>query len=463
MKADYQLLVIGAGPAGMAAAQAAARHGVEVALLDEQSQPGGQIYRNVDSGPLAEVSMLGKDYVFGKPLVQAFRHAGLDYHAGASVWYLDKDRRLGVLKQGRNHRLSAAQIVIASGAQERPMPFPGWQLPGVMTAGAGQVLLKSAALVPDDGVVLAGSGPLMLLIAWQYLQAGVRIRALLDTTPRGRLFAALRHLPKALAASDYLFKGLCLMASIRHARIACYKAVDDLRADGDERLQSVSFSAGGKRHRIETGLLLLHQGVIPNLHITQVADCAIEWNPAQLCWQPVTDGWGETSQSGIFVAGDGAGIVGARAAGLNGQLAGLQVAHRLGLLDTAERDRLAKPIRNAADRHLAIRPFLDAGYRVADAFLAPADETVVCRCEEIEARDIRAMVKLGCIGPNQAKAFSRCGMGPCQGRFCADTVEQIFAHERAVAVGDIGRFNARPPLKPITLGQLAETPELVEE
>lgn len=463
MKTDYQLLVIGAGPAGMAAAQAAAGHGVEVALLDEQSQPGGQIYRNVDSGPLAEVSMLGKDYVFGKPLVQAFRHARLDYHAGASVWYLDKDRRLGVLKQGLNHRLNAAQIIIAGGAQERPMPFPGWQLPGVMTAGAGQVLLKSAALVPEDGVVLAGSGPLMLLIAWQYLQAGVRIRALLDTTPRGRLFKALRYLPRALAASDYLFKGLRLMTSIRHAGIDCFKAVEELHADGDERLQSVSFSAGGKRHRIETGLLLLHQGVIPNLHITQAAGCAIEWNPAQLCWQPLSDDWGETSQPGIFVAGDGAGIVGARAAGLNGQLAGLQVAHRLGLLDTAQRDRLAKPLRNAADRHLAIRPFLDSVYRVADAFLAPADDTLVCRCEEIEAGDIRAMVKLGCVGPNQAKAFSRCGMGPCQGRFCAGTVEQIFAHERAVTVADIGHFNARPPLKPITLGQLAETPDLVED
>jgi len=257
--------------------------------------------------------------------------------------------------------------------------------------------------------------------------------------------------------------GVRLMASIRHARLACYKAVSELRAAGGERLQSISFTAGGKRHEIEAGLLLLHQGVIPNLNIDQAAACAIDWNEAQLCWQPQTDGWGESSQPGIFVAGDGAGIVGARAASLNGQLAGLQVAHRLGLLDTVARDRLAKPLRNAADRHFAIRPFLDAAYRVADAFLAPADDTVVCRCEEIEARDIRAMVKLGCTGPNQAKVFSRCGMGPCQGRFCAGTVEQIFARERGLAVGDIGRFNARPPFTSITLGQLAETRELEEE
>lgn len=130
MKADYPLLVIGAGPAGMAAAQTAAEYGVEVAVIDQQAQPGGQIYRNVDSSLLNDPSILGKDYTFGKPLVQAFRRAGLDYHAATSVWYLDKNRRLGILKQGENYQLSARKIVIATGAQERPMPVPGWQLPG---------------------------------------------------------------------------------------------------------------------------------------------------------------------------------------------------------------------------------------------------------------------------------------------------------------------------------------------
>lgn len=463
MKAAYPLLVIGAGPAGMAAAQTAAKYGVEVAVIDQQAQPGGQIYRNVDSSLLNDPSMLGKDYTFGKPLVQAFRRAGLDYHAATSVWYLDKNRRLGILKQGENYQLSARKIVIANGAQERPMPLPGWQLPGVMTAGAGQILLKSAALVPRDDVVLAGNGPLMLLVAWQYLQAGVRIGALLDTTPRGALFKALRHLPKALGASDYLWRGLRLMASIRHAGVPTYKAVSDLRAIGDGCLQAVSFSAAGKSQRIETELLLLHQGIVPALHITQAAGCDLCWNEAQQCWRPAIDAWGESSRAGIFVAGDGAGIVGARAASLDGQLAGLQVAHQLGRITAVERDRLAQPIRKAADRHRSIRPFLDACYPVADALLAPPDDTLLCRCEEIDAADVRAVVRLGCVGPNQAKAFLRCGMGPCQGRFCGSTVEQIFAHERGISVSDVGRFSVRPPLQPITLGQLAGIQDLKED
>jgi NADPH-dependent 2,4-dienoyl-CoA reductase/sulfur reductase-like enzyme len=455
IKSSYQLVVIGAGPAGMAAAQAALRHGVEVALFDEQSNPGGQIYRNVDSSPLADVSLLGNDYAFGKSQVLAFRHSRLDYFAGASVWYLDKSGSLGIIYQGRHHVVNAAKIIIACGAQERPMPFPGWHKPGVMTAGAGQILLKSSALAPQQAPVLVGSGPLLLLLAWQYLRAGVGVQAIVDTTVKANRWSALRHLPRALAASDYLFKGLQLVMAIKRARVPWYKQATDLRAEGSERVEALKFHSRGIAHRLDTRLVMLHQGVIPALHIAEAAGCEIRWNEAQQSWQPRLDNWGESSQPGIFIAGDGGGIGGARAAALSGRLAGLQAAHRLGLIEQVPRDRLARADFNARQRHLAIRPFLDAFYRVGMSALIPTDETLVCRCEEVTAAEIRALVALGCSGPNQAKAFVRCGMGPCQGRFCGSTVENIFAEQRAVSVGSIGRFSARPPLKPVTLGQLA--------
>jgi NADPH-dependent 2,4-dienoyl-CoA reductase/sulfur reductase-like enzyme len=439
----------------MAAAQAALRHGVEVALFDEQSNPGGQIYRNVDSSLLAEVALLGHDYTFGQQQVSAFRHSGLDYFAGASVWYLDKSGSLGILYQGRHHVVNAEQIIIASGAQERPIPFPGWHKPGVMTAGAGQILLKSAALVPQKAPVLVGSGPLLLLLAWQYLRAGVGIQAIVDTTPKANRWRALRHLPRALAASDILFKGLQLVMAIKRARVPWYRQATDLRAEGGDRVERLKFNSKGTAQQLDTSLVMLHQGVIPALHMAEAAGCETQWNEAQQCWQPRLDNWGESSQSGIFIAGDGAAIGGARTATLSGRLAGLQVAYHLGLIEQAQRDRLARSDFNARQRHLAIRPFLDAFYRVGTSSLAPVDETLVCRCEEVTAVEIRALVAMGCSGPNQAKAFVRCGMGPCQGRFCASTVENIFAEQRAVSVGDIGRFSTRPPLKPVTLGQLA--------
>lgn len=456
MKSNCDLLVIGAGPAGMAAAQSAAAHGVDVILVDDQAAPGGQVYRNVDADSRPSAAILGQDYDFGRPLVRAFRHAPLDYRAGAAVWYLDSGSRVGILQHGKPHVVEAQYIVVASGAQERPLPIPNWQLPGVMTAGAGQILLKSASLVPADGVVLAGSGPLLLLLAWQYLQAGVRIRALLDTTPTANRWPALARAPRALSAADYLYKGLRLVSAIRRARIPWWRDLRDLAVEGSERIEAVAFNRDGRRERIETDLLLLHQGVIPGLHLSQAAGCELTWNDTQQCLQPRVDRWGQSSRENCFIVGDAARIIGARAAALDGRLAGLQVAFLLDRLQRTERERLARPLQRARARHLAIRPFLDAWYRLPPEALVPSGDTLVCRCEEVSAAEIERVIELGCSGPNQAKAFTRCGMGPCQGRMCAPTVAQMFARQRGRAGGGNAVFRARPPLQPVTLGQLAQ-------
>ncbi len=459
MKDRYELLIIGAGPSGMAAASTAARCGVDVTLLDEQASPGGQIYRKIDGTDRHEAGYLGKEYWRGRTLVDGFKQSGTTYINNASVWYLDKQREVGVLIEGINHSIHPQRIILATGAQERPMPIPGWQLPGVMSAGAGQILLKSAATVPQDGVVLAGSGPLLLLLAWQYLKAGVKIGALLDTTPSANFSKALHLLPRALFAADYLFKGVQLIAAIKRAGVPTYKNVADLRAEGDATIESVSFRIAGKQsqavQKIETQTLLLHQGIIPSLRLPIAAGCAVEWSSQQQCWQVCVDDWGQSSIDGIMLGGDGARIIGARAAELQGILTGLQAAHALGKLSTEQRDLEARPIHRSLRRHLSIRPFLDKLYAPEQSFLLPSDDTQVCRCEEVTAGQIRQVARLGCTGPNQTKAFTRCGMGPCQGSQCGSTVAALIADEHKMAMEDVGFYRARPPIKPITLGQLA--------
>ena len=452
----YALIVIGAGPAGMAAAQCAANLGINVALLDEQAQPGGQFYRNVDRSPLPDPELLGPDYCYGRKMITALHDDQIDYFAQAAVWDIGEQLEINVLIDGSNYCISADHIVIATGAQERPMPIPGWQLPGVMTAGAAQILMKSAAMIPDNDVILAGSGPLLLLLASQYLRIGVKIKALLDTTPGGNMARAMRYLPQALRASSYLFKGLGLMSQIKQARIPVYKKVTDLSAQGDEVLQTVQFLSRGQNHELSTSTLLLHIGVIPQIHLTHSLDCATHWDETQVCWKPGIDRWGKSSVSGVSIAGDGAAIVGARAAELQGRLVGLQAASSLGAIELKKRDRLARPLRKSLGYHLAIRPFLDTLYRPAQAFLTPGDETMVCRCEEVSAGEIRALARMGCQGPNQAKAFSRCGMGPCQGRQCGATVSALIAEFRKIDIAQVGYYRVRSPVKPVTLGQIAK-------
>ncbi|HEV3426063.1 MAG TPA: FAD-dependent oxidoreductase [Paraburkholderia sp.] len=453
--------VIGAGPAGLAAATQAARAGLSVVLLDEQEAVGGQIYRAIERSDAPRREILGPDYAAGAALAAAFAGSGARYVPNASVWQVTRERSVHYLKDGKVGSFEAKRVVLATGALERPFPIPGWTLPGVLTAGAAQILLKSAGEVPTEAPLLVGCGPLLYLLGWQYVRAGVPIRALVDTTRHEDRWRAKRHLLSALRAWPYLRKGLQLIRTLREAGVPIYEAADDLRVegaigeDGSERAQALHFSVRGLPQRIEAGVILLHQGVVPNTQFTWSLRASHRWDDAQLCFAPQTDQWGELDVSGIFVAGDGGGIGGAQAAEAQGEVSALAIAAQLGAIDHLTRDRSAAlPLRRLADAR-RIRPFLDSLYRPRDENRVPQDEVLVCRCEEVTAGEVRRIVALGCEGPNQAKSFGRCGMGPCQGRLCGLTVTEVIAAARKVPPETVGYYRIRPPIKPLTLGELA--------
>lgn len=455
----YDLAIIGAGPAGMAAAATAAQQGLDVVILDEQPAPGGQIYRSVSQPSLLHAQVLGPDYEHGRTLVTALQTSAVDYRPGATVWAVDQDLTLSVSCQGHSSRIRTRRLLLATGAQERPVPFPGWTLPGVMTCGAAQILLKSSALVPAQPLVLAGSGPLLLLIAAQLQRAGVAIAAVLDTTPAENYASALKHLPGAFRNLPLLGKGLGLVLELRRSGVRRFGAVRQLRAIAgkDGRLEAVQFRSGGQLKELSCATLLVHQGVVPNVQLTRALGLAHDWDELQQCWRPVTDPWGESERTGVFVAGDSAGIAGTLAAEAAGTLVALQIAWQTGRLSGRQRDELGRAACRELARQRSIRPFLDALYRPAREFLVPPDETIVCRCEEVTAGTLRRMVADGCRGPNQTKAFCRAGMGPCQGRMCGLTVSQLIADSRGVPVSEVGYYQVRMPVKPVTLGELADS------
>lgn len=456
MKSHYQLLIIGAGPAGLAAAVTATAQGISCALLDEQSAPGGQIYRSIEAVPEQRGKALGAEYLHGKTLASAFRECDVAYFPDTKVWSLNREHEVGILHQGESKIISADQILLASGAMERPVPFPGWTLPGVMQAGAGQVLFKTSGVVPSDGVVLAGSGPLLLLLAWQYMQVGVNVKAMLDVTPLSNPLRALPKLPRALLAHHYLTKGLVYQRDLKRAGVPTKIGVSQLRAQGAGDLQSVHYRHLGREHTIETRLLMTHFGVIPHIWLTQAAGCKHRWDSSQQCWRPQHDEWGNTSVEGILVAGDGAGINGARSAEYAGRLAALQALFVLGALSQAERDRQSVKERKKMQKERHIRPFLEAYFAIPQEMLATKGvDTIVCRCEEITAGEIRKAVENAHGDSNQVKYLSRCGMGPCQGRQCANAVAHIVADAGGQAISDSSQFRGRPPVTPLTLEQLA--------
>ncbi len=438
----------------MSAAVAAADGGLRVLLLDEQPQPGGQIYRNVGAG-CAAPKWLGKDYAAGSQLVDALARSGVTVQSGAAVWRVDGGPRVVWSQNGLSRVTTAPYVLLASGAQERPVPFPGWTLPGVMTAGAAQILMKTAGMLPKDAV-LAGSGPLLYLVAAQMIDAGCPPKALVETQTHGMLLRALPHLPKALFSPDMLMKGLGLIGKIRAAGVPRYKGASGFAATGDgSGMVNFSFRCKGKLQNLKCTLLLTHQGVTPSTHMSRAAGIKHEWNAAQHAFQPICDIWGATDRPGLYVAGDGAVINGASAASATGKLAALDILRASGRISADARNQRATTSLSALFRARAIRPFLDAAYQPPAEILSPPDQTIVCRCEEVTARAIRQGISEGANGHRQIKTSLRAGMGPCQGRMCDATVRGILSAGKASRMGGIDPPRARAPIKPITLGELA--------
>lgn len=459
MSNAFDIAVVGAGPAGLAAATTAAGLGLKVVILDEQQAPGGQIYRSLenvaDSRPEV-LAVLGSGYTAGREVIAAFRQASVTYIPAALVWNVSGGRWIDYSHGNRSHRIEADHVIVATGAYERPVPIPGWTLPGVTTAGALQILLKASAMVPDRPVVLAGGGPLLLLVAAQLIGAGVRPAAVIETTGWGRYFATIKILPSALWGRSYLAMGLEFQRVLRRADVPVFRGARDLEIAGSDGVAGVRFVARGKRREIAAGMVALHQGVIPNQQLARLVGCRFRWNAGQSCFVPLLDRWGEASSPGISIAGDGAGISGAKAAVHRGRIAALGAATRLGHLSEEKRDRRAAPERAALKRDESIRPLLETLYAPPEALTNPGDDVIVCRCEEVTAGQLRRAVSLGVTGPNQAKAFLRCGMGPCQGRLCGPTVSSVVSKARSAHPDETGYFRIRPPVKPLRLGELVE-------
>jgi NADPH-dependent 2,4-dienoyl-CoA reductase/sulfur reductase-like enzyme len=467
------LLIVGAGPAGLGAAVEASAHGLSVMLLDENPAPGGRIWQALEARGARDA-----DEAAALALIRRFRASPVQAHWNATVWAIEPDGQLFWSAPDGAHSLLARNILLATGTTERPLPIPGWTLPGVMTVGAAQIALKTGGLLPDGRTWLAGQGPLLLLYATQVLDAGGRIAGVIDLSDGFAPVRALKHF--SLAAWPEIRRGLAWRRRLSEAGVR-WIAASEIRAGsepalapaapspvptteraegapstpdtvdpapavqagpGRPRLRAVSFRDQHGWQTVDADLLLLHDGVLPSVQLTRALGCVHTWSNTQRCWRPLVDEWGRTSVPGILVAGDGAGIEGAVSAVLSGRITAL------GLVDGD-----ARALRAERARQSAARPLLDALF--APLPMRLDDATLVCRCEEVTAGSVREAARAGCQGMNQLKAYTRCGMGPCQGRMCAPVAIEVLAEARGVDVSAIEPLRTRFPTKPVSVGALA--------
>ena len=456
---NFDVVIIGAGPAGMACAVALAKYTIKIAIVDENTDLGGQIYRNVDSPAVDADTILGTDYTYGQRLTQAVKNAkNIVYYNSATVWNIEHNthhntqaKTVYCTQKNVTIALCTKKVVLATGAIERPMPFAGWTKAGVMTIGGAQSLLKTSGVVAENAVFV-GSGPLLWVLSSQYIKAGVPIKAIIDTTPTYNYIRAVRHLYDALRGYKLVCKGLRLVWQVRQATIPIISNVQDICVTGDQITDGVEYTKNGKKQHIKTDTVCIHQGVVPNINMARAMGCKITWDMLGQCWSVVIDKNYKTSVQGVYAVGDGVTIGGAKVAEYSGGMVAYCVLQSLGICTAKKSYSIHKKQRKSA---LYARTFLNVLYTPNPVYMIPKGNTIVCRCEEKTADEVCKAIALGCQGPNQLKTFNRCGMGPCQGRYCGGTITQMMAHYTHMSPEQVGYYRLRPPFKPVTVAQMA--------
>jgi NADPH-dependent 2,4-dienoyl-CoA reductase/sulfur reductase-like enzyme len=401
---EFDVVVVGAGPAGLAAARRAAESEARVALVDDNPLPGGQIWRAGIHGITADTARWLTDAV--------------TRITGNRVVAAPEPGRLALEEVTVGYN----RLILATGARERFLPFPGWTLPNVMGAGGLQALAKSGLPLEGKRVVIAGSGPLLLAVAKYMRDHGAKVRAIAEQASHPSVIGfglqLARHpgkLAQAMQLKAALF-GLRYLTS-------CWP----VSAHGGERLESVTLERRGKRWEEPCDYLACGFGLIPNLELPALLGCRM--GPAGVA----VDRYQETSVAGVYAAGEVTGIGGLELALSEGEIAGYAAADRH---DAAHR------LFSARDSHRAFAEALERAFALRPELRRlPADDTLICRCEDVSFGRVRA-----CAGWRDAKLHTRCGMGPCQGRVCGAAVEFLIGWKSE---------SVRPPIFPAPVGSLS--------
>ncbi|MFB7174004.1 NAD(P)/FAD-dependent oxidoreductase [Streptomyces sp. NPDC056254] len=462
------LAVVGAGPAGLAAAVTAAGRGLRVALLDAGDRPGGQFYRHPAPGLGAarpEALHHGwAEFATREAALRAHESAGRITHLplhhvwtvvpGEGGWTLHAVA--GHAPQERAAAVNARAVLIATGAYERQLPFPGWTLPGVVGAGGAQAMLKGGLVLPGKRVVVAGSGPLLLAVAGSLAAAGATVPAVVEaaayTAYAGRLPTLLRNPAKLVEAAGY---GGALAR--HHVRLLTRHAVTE--AHGTGRIEAVTVARldrdwrplPGTARRIPCDALAVGHGLVPQLELATGLGCATRPSPDGTVALEV-DAEQRTSVPGIWSAGETGGIGGAQLALTEGELAAHSVADALHPGQGAPREARVERLARRRVRLRAFAGAMAAAHRPGEGWTGwLRDDAVVCRCEEVPAGRIReAAGDLGARDARTVKLLTRAGMGWCQGRMCGPAVAALAGQEPAA--------DRRPFSCPVPLGHLAELP-----
>ncbi len=450
MSGDQKILIIGAGPAGTRAAELLVARGLKPVVVDEAPANGGQIYRRQPAGFQRPAKLrYGFEAAKAQALHQSFDNLRdrVDYRPDTGVWSIEKNVAFTFGPDGVG-RIPFTALLLCTGGVDRVLPIPGWTLPGAYTLGGSQIALKAQGCAIGRRTAFIGSGPLLYLVAYQYAHAGAKVAAVLDTAG----FAdALPVLPFLLAGGKTFLKGLWYQNWIRLNGLHLRRGVRPVAIEGDVRVSGLRYrTASGGERRVDCDAVAFGWGVKPECQLAELAGCKMRFDEMARQWLPESDAEGRSSVAGVYLAGDGAGVMGADAAEYRGELAALALVADIGKsVNNSRRETLKSRLR----RLQRFRVALERALPYPEGWVASLpDDTIVCRCEGVTAGDIRQSQSLEPEEINRAKAFTRVGMGRCQGRMCGIAAAEILAHEKGAPLAEVGRLRGQAPVKPLHVG-----------
>lgn len=438
----------------MAAAIESAKRGCRVTVLDEAALPGGQIYRQSTSSPKPQEYAEPAEVARKKSLLDEYARVqhSIDYRPGVAVYAIFGNREVHLAQGDRTEVLQPDTIVLATGVRETAIPFPGWTTPGVMYAGGAQSVLKAQGVLPGQRVVVAGCGPLPMVVAAQILRAGGKVEVLAILNP---MAGTLRNIVGLWHGRQIVSEGLRYLQTIRRAGVTRLPRHVVTRALGGKRLEAVVLSKVerngkpivGTEREIACDLLALNYGFTANSELAAMAGAQLKFERTGGGWVPVADRFGRTSVDGIFVAGDCAGLRGALVAETEGRIVGAAAA---GASSEAELGELLKRRKNWQSFQAAVRTTFDVP---AGLWSLVTDDTIVCRCENVKLAQIREAFQAGHVTPNAVKKNARPGMGWCSGRTCLRAIGELSEYHTGVAQAEA--MTARPMARPVSFAALS--------
>lgn len=466
---DIDVAIVGGGPAGLAAAERTLAAGLSTCVIDEQQRPGGQILRQPPSGFSVPGWLAGRPYRHGKALLA--RVSGderLQWLGGRSVLGIapDPEAEQGFLLtlsgQDAGEQVQARRVLIAAGCYDMPVALPGWTLPGVMSAGAVQTLIKAQQVLPGERIVLFGTHPLMIVLAQQIVEAGGKVAAVCFAQPFTKMArTASGHMLQAIRTPGPLLAAAAGMASLRRAGVVVRYGTWALRCEGTDAVQRLVVRDAQGEHGIACDLAAMCYGFLAQSDLVRQAGAQVRWSGPAGGWEAVHDEGMRSTVPGLYVAGETTGVAGSDAAMAEGAIAGLAIAQDAFAL---EGTRAATAMRAPRAARKAMQGFIDLLRNIADPrpwLPQTSPDTVLCRCEDITAglidQAIADATEIGhCFGASAIKLRCRAGMGLCQGRTCEHAIIRRIAIARGCEEDDITGFRPRFPVRAVSVGELLE-------